>query len=156
MEKLTFLLIQRDINIAHTLKSGLTTMINSRNIITIGIAQTLFECSMYIFVLLYTPAIENSIESEIGAAVKNIPLGYLFSTMMLAVMIGSLTFQVFEIQAKTGPRFYLKFTEDKLLTLALGLACFAFILMSSSGDSSVKITALDFAFTDFMSRQRDC
>lgn len=112
-------------------------MINSRNIITIGIAQTLFECSMYVFVLLYTPAVENSIEAETGTTIKNIPLGYLFSTMMLAVMIGSLTFQVFEIQAKSGSRFYLKFTEDRLLALALGLACLAFILMSYSENHSV-------------------
>ena len=71
-------------------------MAKSRNILVIGTAQTFFECSMYIFVLLYTPAIEESIND----ASTNVPLGYLFSTMMLAVMVGSLTFQVMESQAK--------------------------------------------------------
>lgn len=30
----------------------------------LAIAQTLFECSMYIFVLLYTPAIESVAENS--------------------------------------------------------------------------------------------
>lgn len=104
---------------------------------TIGAAQTLFECSMYIFVLLYTPAIENSIATEVGAAVTNIPLGYLFSTMMLAIMIGSLTFQVFEEQTKASSKFLLQFTEDRLLSIALGLASCAFMMMGYQGNSSV-------------------
>lgn len=105
----------------------------------IGIAQTLFECSMYIFVLMYTPAVENAIVSTTGNATGNIALGYLFSTMMLAVMVGSLTFQAFERQAKQGPRFCMQFTEDRLLTIALGLASCAFMLMAYYGYSSVNM-----------------
>lgn len=33
------------------------------NILSLGLAQTVFECSMYTFVLLYTPALEQSIKS---------------------------------------------------------------------------------------------
>lgn len=108
-------------------------MAKSRNILVIGTAQTFFECSMYIFVLLYTPAIEESIND----ASTNVPLGYLFSTMMLAVMVGSLTFQVMESQAKKGPRFCMQFTEDRLLTLALAIASCAFMLMAYQGHASV-------------------
>lgn len=34
------------------------------NILVLGAAQTVFECAMYIFVLLYTPAIENADNTE--------------------------------------------------------------------------------------------
>lgn len=37
----------------------LSTGIDS-NILILGAAQTFFECAMYIFVLLYTPAIETA------------------------------------------------------------------------------------------------
>ena len=93
----------------------------------IGLAQTLFECSMYIFVLLYTPAIEETLSS--GQASEDVPLGYLFSTMMLAVMTGSLFFQAVEKQTKKS-RYGMHFTEDRLLSIALGLASCAFMLMA--------------------------
>jgi hypothetical protein len=121
--------------LTRSLRSGLLALVKSRNIMVIGTAQTLFECSMYTFVLLYTPAIETITENE-----DNLPLGYLFSTMMVAVMVGSMTFQMFERQAKTGPRFCMHFTEDRLLTIALGLASCAFMLMAYNGNSSVSGT----------------
>jgi hypothetical protein len=112
-------------------------MMKSRNIMVIGVAQTLFECSMYIFVLMYTPAIEDAIINITGDTTGSIAFGYLFSTMMLAVMVGSLTFQVFERQAKHGPRCCMQFTEDRLLSMALGLASCAFMLMAYYGYTSV-------------------
>lgn len=126
-----------------TLKSGLSTMIQSKNIIVIGIAQTFFECSMYIFVLLYIPAIENATNDG------NLPFGYLFSTMMVAVMVGSMTFQLFEKQAKTGPRFFMECKEDKLLTLALGLASCAFMAMAYHGNSSTTILLMAYHLFEF-------
>lgn len=126
-----------------TLRSGLTTMIKSKNIMIIGIAQTFFECSMYIFVLLYIPAIENATKGD------DLPLGYLFSTMMVAVMVGSMTFQLFEQQAKTGPRFFLQFTEDRLLTMALGLASCAFMLMAYHGNTSTTTLLMAYHMFEF-------
>ena len=108
-------------------------MASSGNILVIGIAQTFFECSMYIFVLLYTPAIESATKG------KELPLGYLFSTMMLAVMVGSMAFQFLQRQAQSGPRLFIQFTEDRLLTLALALASIAFMLMAYHGESSVSL-----------------
>ncbi|KAI9485484.1 MAG: hypothetical protein EXX96DRAFT_545278 [Benjaminiella poitrasii] len=126
---------QIDINLAKTLKAGIVTLLKSRNIMVIGAAQTLFECSMYIFVLLYTPALENTISNVMGSSV-GVPLGYLFATMMLAVMAGSLTFQVIEEQAKKGPRFCLQFNEARLLSLGLGLASCSFMMMAYHGNTT--------------------
>ncbi|KAF1805080.1 hypothetical protein V8B55DRAFT_1494628 [Mucor lusitanicus] len=137
----------KEVNLLKTLTTGLATMVKSRNILVIGTAQTFFECSMYIFVLLYTPAIEESINNAAGSTSTNVPLGYLFSTMMLAVMVGSLTFQVMETQAKKGPRFCMQFTEDRLLTLALAFASCAFMLMAYQGHAST--TTLLFAYHIF-------
>jgi hypothetical protein len=92
---------------------------------------------MYIFVLLYTPAVESVMASD-----TEISLGYLFSTMMVAIMVGSMCFQLFERQSKSGPRCFLHFKEDRLLSMALGLASCAFMLMSYFGDSSVSVCAL--------------
>jgi hypothetical protein len=40
------------------------TMFSDSKILSLGLAQTLFECSMYIFVLLYTPALEQALEDQ--------------------------------------------------------------------------------------------
>ncbi|CEP07653.1 hypothetical protein [Parasitella parasitica] len=139
----------QNVRLLKTLTSGLVTMATSRNIIVIGIAQTFFECSMYLFVLLYTPTIEEAINDAAGSLSPNVPLGYLFSTMMLAVMVGSLTFQVMENQAKKGPRFCIQFTEDRLLTLALAFASCAFMLMAYQGHSSTTNLLLAYHIFEF-------
>ncbi|GAA5805204.1 hypothetical protein HPULCUR_010718 [Helicostylum pulchrum] len=131
------------VDLLKTLKGGLSTMIKSKNIMIIGIAQTFFECAMYIFVLLYIPAIENATKGD------DLPFGYLFSTMMVAVMVGSMTFQLFERQAKTGPRFFMDCKEDKLLTMALGLASCAFMAMAYHGNSSTAILLMSYHLFEF-------
>ncbi|KAH8547902.1 hypothetical protein BGW37DRAFT_509126 [Umbelopsis sp. PMI_123] len=73
-----------------TIVEGLNVLFQDGRILSLGLAQTLFECSMYVFVLLYTPALEQALESED----EFVPLGYLFSTLMMAVMLGSQTFRV--------------------------------------------------------------
>jgi hypothetical protein len=44
----------------------LTQSILDSNILVLGAAQTFFECSMYVFVLLYTPAIESAALTHFG------------------------------------------------------------------------------------------
>ncbi|KAI8085387.1 hypothetical protein BDF21DRAFT_236573 [Thamnidium elegans] len=132
-----------NVDLLKTLKGGLSTMVKSKNIMVIGIAQTFFECAMYIFVLLYIPAIENATKGG------DLPFGYLFSTMMVAVMVGSMTFQLFERQAKTGPRFFMECKEDKLLTMALGLASCAFMAMAYHGNSSTTILLMSYHLFEF-------
>ncbi|RCI03949.1 Molybdate-anion transporter [Rhizopus stolonifer] len=138
---------QIKVSLHKTLMAGLKTMLKSKDIIIIGLAQTLFECSMYIFVLLYIPAVEDTISNVTDVDIENVPLGYLFSTMMLAVMVGSLFFQTMERQAKSGSRFFIQFTEDRLLSIALGLASCAF--MSMAYHQNVSATVLIVAYHVF-------
>lgn len=127
----------------------------------LGAAQTVFECAMYIFVLLYTPAVENTaaihgmyfrisniewitFERDRYIDSDEIPLGYMFSTMMFAVMLGSLSFQTLEQRASlsSSSSFLRWFTPNKLLATALAVASCSFALMVYSESSSVSLVAI--------------
>ncbi|KAL0084615.1 hypothetical protein J3Q64DRAFT_1698935 [Phycomyces blakesleeanus] len=128
-----------DTQLIHTLKEGCRTLWNDTNIIILGTAQTFFECSMYVFVLLYTPAVENAV----GA--RELPLGMLFSTLMFAVMMGSLTFRVIERQVKIIA--FLDYSH--ILALALGLASFSFGVMSYFEPTSIVLLVSSYHIFEF-------
>lgn len=67
-----------------SLMDGLHAVLSSRRIMLLGLAQSLFEGSMYSFVFAYTPALEGA--SPAGAIV---PFGTVFACFMVSVMIGS-------------------------------------------------------------------
>ncbi|KAI9246382.1 hypothetical protein BY458DRAFT_446791 [Sporodiniella umbellata] len=102
-----------------------------------------FECSMYIFVLLYTPALKLTSKKTVVAS-----LGYLFSTMMLAVMIGSLIFRLYNQTNKSG---YSKFlwSNDKLLAAALFLASCSFTIMYYYFQASTLFMVIAFHVFEF-------
>ena len=62
---------------------------------------------------------------------QEIPFGYLFSTMMFAVMMGSITFQKLEQKGLSWC------SKDRLLTLALTLAGGSFTAMVYDNSTSV-------------------
>jgi hypothetical protein len=111
------------------------------NILSLGMAQTVFECCMYTFVLLYTPALEASIKA--GNKESLLPLGYLFSGMMFCSMLGSL---VFKILSSRGIQ------TDNLLSLALFVAgaSFCFIIINTANTSYTVLAFLLFEFTTGM------
>ncbi|KAI7878640.1 DUF791-domain-containing protein [Lichtheimia hyalospora FSU 10163] len=135
--------------LSRTLLDGLKTLRNDSNILILGAAQTVFECAMYIFVLLFTPAIETaaSIHAHKGNSVNQeaqaIPLGYLFSTMMFAVMMGSITFQKLERKGLSWC------SKDRLLTLALTLAGGAFTCMVYDNSTSLPILVISYHVFEF-------
>ncbi|ORZ01335.1 hypothetical protein BCR43DRAFT_486777 [Syncephalastrum racemosum] len=129
----------KDTRLIHTLKEGCQIMWKDSNILVLGTAQTVFECAMYTFVLLYTPAIENAAAIYMDDSEQTLPLGYLFSTMMFAVMIGSLTFQSFEP----------KLSKDKLLIIALTLASSAFGSIVYTGSVSLPTLAVAYHVFEF-------
>ncbi|KAF7728155.1 Molybdate-anion transporter [Apophysomyces ossiformis] len=126
-----------------------TVQQNSR-ILVLGAAQTFFECSMYTFVLLYTPVIENAVADKYGAD-NELPLGYLFSTLMFAVMLGSLAFQTVDRQTASPAsiKFVQHLTKDRLLAVALGLASVAFAIMAYYERSSLSLLILAYHIFEF-------
>ncbi|ORZ04940.1 hypothetical protein BCR42DRAFT_428851 [Absidia repens] len=122
-----------DAKIVYVLKQGCQVLFSNSNIIILGAAQTFFECSMYIFVLVYTPALESAALTYFGDNDRQkLPLGYLFSTMMFAVMCGSLTFQGIDRQATIANplRIIRAMRQDRLLVISLAVACAAFCCMT--------------------------
>ncbi|KAG0304603.1 Molybdate-anion transporter [Linnemannia gamsii] len=128
-------------SVLQSMLEGLVVLKNDVNILSLGMAQTVFECCMYTFVLLYTPALEASIKA--GNKESLLPLGYLFSGMMFCSMLGSL---VFKILSSRGIQ------TDNLLSLALFVAgaSFCFIVINTANTSYTVLAFLLFEFTTGM------
>jgi MFS transporter, MFS domain-containing protein family, molybdate-anion transporter len=78
-------------NLAEPLKLILT----SPKLAALGLLQTLFECSMYLFVLEWSPTLESS-------AGESLPHGLVFANFMLCVMVGSSLFSWFAEKYSVG------------------------------------------------------
>ncbi|KAH9478220.1 Molybdate-anion transporter [Psilocybe cubensis] len=55
-------------------------------LLVLGLAQTCFEGSMYLFVFLWVPSLQES------SSDPQLPLGYIFSSFMISMMLGSLLY----------------------------------------------------------------
>ncbi|KAF8882420.1 hypothetical protein BD779DRAFT_1444836 [Infundibulicybe gibba] len=55
-------------------------------LLVLGLTQTCFEGSMYLFVFLWVPALQEASKSSA------LPLGYIFSSFMVSMMLGSLMY----------------------------------------------------------------
>jgi MFS family permease len=71
---------------------------SDKKIFLLGIVQALFEGSMYIFVLEWTPALTQALNKANIDKTDNknppIPHGYVFASYMVAMMVGSNSFKV--------------------------------------------------------------
>ncbi|KAH9996725.1 DUF791-domain-containing protein [Russula compacta] len=56
-------------------------------LLVLGLTQTIFEGSMYLFVFIWVPTLQ---ESSLDSA--SLPLGYIFSAFMISMMLGSLLY----------------------------------------------------------------
>jgi len=99
-------------------KEGATIIWNNWAIMQIGIIQALVESSMFIFVYLWTPTLSSGQEV--------IPLGKIFASFMLSIMIGSLAFKIFIKSA----------TAQKILSLATTLFLSSTLIASQFASSS--------------------
>ncbi|KAI9314894.1 hypothetical protein BX666DRAFT_427213 [Dichotomocladium elegans] len=133
------------IQLRRTLIDGFHALWTDSNILVLGAAQTMFECAMYIFVLLYTPSIESaaSIYSGETAQGQEFPFGYLFSTLMCAVMSGSMVFQKLE----EWPVF--KYNKERILMIALGIASGAFVAMVYNRSTSFPVLLIAYHVFEF-------
>ena len=63
--------------------------------LVLGLTQTCFEGSMYLFVFLWVPSLQDA-----GGAV--LPLGYIFSAFMISMMLGSIVYTTIATTAKVS------------------------------------------------------
>ena len=63
--------------------------------LVLGLTQTCFEGSMYLFVFLWVPSLQEAGGSEL-------PLGYIFSSFMISMMLGSIIYTTISSTATTA------------------------------------------------------
>ncbi len=105
------------------------TTIKSKEILFTGIICSLFEGSMYIFVFMWTPAVQNLTDDR-----EHIPFGLLFSTFMVSCMAGSSIFSIFIGGIK----------NEKFGMYVFGVATFTFVLMALSKSETTAIISFLF------------
>jgi len=59
------------------------------HLLVLGVTQTCFEGSMYLFVFLWVPSLQSATDVPNGA---HLPFGYIFSAFMVSMMIGSVVY----------------------------------------------------------------
>lgn len=80
------------------LRNAWRTILADEKIVLVGVVQSCFEGAMYTFVFMWTPALQTA--SDLTAGSKEIPHGMIFSTFMVAIMIGS---SLFTFLSKRAP-----------------------------------------------------
>ena len=63
--------------------------------LVLGLTQTCFEGSMYLFVFLWVPSLQD-------AGGTSLPLGYIFSAFMISMMLGSIVYTTIATTAKVS------------------------------------------------------
>jgi hypothetical protein len=85
--------------ISQSFLSAWQSIKSDRKIFFLGIVQALFEASMYVFVLEWTPALTQALNTAEIDKTDNknppIPHGYIFASYMVTMMMGSNSFKVF-------------------------------------------------------------
>mmetsp|Transcript_5078 Transcript_5078/g.5204 ORF Transcript_5078/g.5204 Transcript_5078/m.5204 type:complete len:540 (-) Transcript_5078:70-1689(-) len=75
-----------------TIGDAWKVMKGDKRILLLGAVQSLFEGSMYIFVLQWPPAIKAAIQASKFGAAASIPFGTVFSCLMASCLLGSTAF----------------------------------------------------------------
>lgn len=114
-------------------REGLRLIVTDKKVLLLGIIQSLFESVMYIFVFLWTPILDPA----------KPPLGMVFSSFMVSIMIGSSLYQILLSE---------NFNSSHTLFLAvlLGLVSMVTCVISTHGDNSyVVLSYVSFLVLEF-------
>jgi len=88
---------QTNINVVDTIKNGVHILFTTPSVLFLGLSQAFFEGGMFIFIFMWTPALE-----EVKNADDKIPFGYVFSCFMVACILGSTLFGFFSERGGTA------------------------------------------------------
>jgi len=118
------------------LKNAYTTTIRNRDILLCGLVSSLFEGSMYIFVFMWTPAMQSLAREELGldeGEHVDLPYGLIFSTFMVCCMAGS---SLFSVAME-------RFKEEALAVFVFAVASVATFIVMVSGDGNVTFVSMN-------------
>ncbi|EGG15218.1 hypothetical protein DFA_10048 [Cavenderia fasciculata] len=97
------------------------------SIIKIGFIQSLFEASMYTFVFMWTPTLQESIRSELdendSSNTVELPFGIIFASFMVCFMIGSSLYKLFSLPSERIIKF--------IFLVSIGSMIIPFIFINS-------------------------
>jgi MFS family permease len=94
------------VDVSGTFSNAINALKSDSKVIILGIVQSLFEASMYTFVFMWTPALQ---EEEAGKSAEPLPFGLIFATYMVAIMIGSSVFKILAVRFHVVPESLGKF-----------------------------------------------
>ncbi|EFC48142.1 DUF791 domain-containing protein [Naegleria gruberi] len=80
---------------------GYEVIRTDKKVLCVAISQSFFEAAMYIFVLMWTPTLQQAYWD----GVKQLDIGYVFAAFMISVMIGSSIFKIFYSNASSQKSF---------------------------------------------------
>ncbi|ETW77822.1 MFS sugar transporter, partial [Heterobasidion irregulare TC 32-1] len=96
-------------------------------LLVLGLTQTIFEGSMYLFVFIWVPALQ-----ACSITPTSIPLGYVFSAFMISMMLGSLFYTFITLHWHRPPPPHLQHTRS-LSSLVCAVSALAFAASVSAG-----------------------
>jgi MFS family permease len=106
-----------------TIREGWKLILSDPKLILLGLVQSLFEGSMYIFVLQWAPAIK-SILSNLSLSQQSIavPYGIIFSSFMSCCFLGSVVFQFFQkrkVRVEVSTLIFLPLSSFAMMAVSL-------------------------------------
>jgi len=122
-----------------TVRDAINIIWQDKKLLMLGLIQSLFEGSMYIFVSQWPPAMAVAVKRAYGNG-ASVPFGSVFSCFMACCMIGS---SIFASTSKSG--IFLERQKTKMLMLAaVSLSCATFIVATSSDVFGLMLTLFVF------------
>jgi len=111
------------IDLSQTFKNAVDRIQSDRKIAVLGLVQSLFEGAMYIFVFMWTPALESTTDHPVDH-------GWIFASFMICVFIGSELFRVF-LERKER--------VERTAVYVFGVAAFALFLPVITTNHSMRL-----------------
>ncbi|KAF8680523.1 MFS sugar transporter [Rhizoctonia solani] len=109
------------------LKEAWSIVRQDSSMVVLGLVQTCFEGSMYLFVFLWVPSMQEA------AGSSDLPLGIIFSAYMVSMMLGSLLYKCLVAYGSGGESTLV--LHAKLSSLTLLTAAFALAVSNLASDS---------------------
>ena len=134
-----------EVNAAKLKKSlgdGLKQIVGNPDIFLVGTIESMFECCLFVFVFIWTPAIGGKRVSHVssgqGLLIGDAPLGSIFASFMVCFMLGGIICDYLVYRANHS--------VPKILPLITGTSAVLFVLSSlfNSGENFTRCILLIF------------